>query len=272
MHLRRLSVSTLAIAGVVLVSAMPGMAQPAPMPSSSLAAGATDALRYRHVGPVGNRVSAVAGVPGDANVYWVGAASGGIWKSVDGGHSWRSVFDDHGVQSIGALAVAPSDPDVVWAGTGEPFIRSNVSHGAGVFRSDDGGESWRLVGLERTGRVARVIVHPEDPNTAWVAALGHLYGPQEERGVFRTRDGGATWDRVLFTDDRTGASDLWMDPSDPDHLIAGMWTMHIRTWGRWSGGPGSGLFETRDGGTTWARIEGRGLPEGTVGKVGLAGT
>ncbi|MEK9507001.1 hypothetical protein WI460_02240 [Gemmatimonadota bacterium Y43] len=264
-----LSLSLLAAA---LVAAPVAAQTPAPMPTSALSGEAFDALRYRHVGPVGNRVSAVTGVPGDPNVYWIGAASGGIWKTTDGGHSWRPVFDDHGVQSIGALAVAPSDPDVVWAGTGEPFIRSNVSHGAGVFRSDDGGESWVSTGLEATGRVARIVVHPDDPGTVWVAALGHLYGDQEERGVFRTRDGGARWERVLFTDAGTGASDLWLDPDDPDHLIAGMWTMHIRTWGRWSGGPGGGLFESTDGGTTWSRMEGRGLPTGTIGKVGLAGT
>lgn len=261
----------LALAGPLAVQAQTPP-PPAPMPTSTVAAGALEALRYRHVGPVGNRVSAVTGVPGDPNVYLVGAASGGIWKSTDGGHSWRPVFDDHGVQSIGALAVAPSDPDVVWAGTGEPFIRSNVSHGAGVFRSDDGGDTWTLAGLEATGRIARVIVHPDDADVVWVAALGHLYGEQEERGVYRTRDGGATWDRVLHTDAGTGASDLWLDPADPDHLIAGMWTMHIRTWGRWSGGPGGGLFESTDGGTTWTRMEGRGLPTGVVGKIGLAGT
>lgn len=255
-----------------LAIARPAAAQASPMSTSVLGDASIEALQYRHVGPVGNRVSAVTGVPGDPNVYLVGAASGGIWKSVDGGHSWRPVFDDHDVQSIGALAIAPTDPQVVWAGTGEPFIRSNVSHGAGVFRSDDGGESWTLMGLEATGRIARIIVHPDDPNTVWVAALGHLYGEQEERGVFRTQDGGESWERVLFTDPGTGASDLWLDPSDPDHLIAGMWTMHIRTWGRWSGGPGGGMFESADGGTTWTRMEGRGLPTGTIGKVGLAGT
>jgi photosystem II stability/assembly factor-like uncharacterized protein len=257
-----------------LLAASPVVAQlPAgAVDAADIPAGSLDALVYRHVGPVGNRVSAVAGVPGDPNVYFVGAASGGIWRSTDGGHTWEPVFDDHGVQSIGALAVAPSDPDVVWAGTGEPFIRSNVSHGAGVFRSDDGGDAWRPLGLERTGRVARIVVHPTDPDVVWVAALGHLYGEQEERGVFRTRDGGATWERVLFVDAGTGASDLWLDPSDPEHLMAGMWTMHIRTWGRWSGGPNDGLYESRDGGDTWERLRGRGLPTGITGKIGLAGT
>ncbi len=245
---------------------------PSPMSTGVLRDSQVEALRYRHVGPVGNRVSAVVGVPGDPNVYYAGAASGGVWKSTDGGHGWRPIFDDHDVQSIGALAIAPTDPNTVWAGTGEPFIRSNVSHGTGIFRSTDAGDSWVRMGLEETGRIARIVIHPQDPNTLWVAALGHLYGDQEERGVFRTVDGGATWERVLFTDAGTGASDLWLDPSDPTHLIAGMWTMHIRTWGRWSGGPGGGVFETFDGGTTWERMEGRGLPSGTIGKVGLSGT
>lgn len=229
-------------------------------------------LDYRHVGPVGNRVSAVAGVPGDPDTWYAGAASGGIFRSTDGGVTWEPVFDDHGVQSIGHLAVAPSDPRVVWVGTGEPFIRSNVSHGAGVFVSRDGGDSWQLTGLEETGRIGRVVVHPDDPDVVWVAALGHLYGDQEERGVFRTTDGGERWERVLFTDRGTGAVDLWLDPADPDHLIAGMWTMVIRTWGRWSGGPNDGLYESTDGGDTWTRLGGNGLPVGLTGKIGLAGT
>lgn len=257
---------------VFLAAVLPCAPATAQLPADAVPPGSLDAIRYRHVGPVGNRVSAVTGVPGDPDVFYIGAASGGIWKSTDGGHDWDPVFDEHGVQSIGALAVAPSDPRVVWAGTGEPFIRSNVSHGAGIFRSDDAGASWRLAGLEATGRIARVVIHPDDANTVFVAALGHLYGEQEERGVYRTTDGGATWERVLFVDPGTGASDLWMDPADPDHLIAGMWTMHIRTWGRWSGGPNDGLYRSRDGGTTWTRLVGNGLPSGTTGKIGLAGT
>ncbi len=230
------------------------------------------ALTFRHVGPVGNRVSAVTGVPGDPNVYLVGAASGGIWRSRDGGHSWDPVFDEQAVQSIGALAIAPSDPDVVWAGTGESKVRSNISHGAGVYRSTDGGDSWTLMGLEESGRISRIRIHPTDPDVVYVAALGHLYGPQAQKGVFRTTDGGRTWERVLFTDPMTGPSDLWMDPADPDHLVAGMWTMHIRTWGRWSGGPHDGLYRTRDAGETWERLEGRGLPAGTTGRIGLTGS
>jgi photosystem II stability/assembly factor-like uncharacterized protein len=231
-----------------------------------------DAIPFRHVGPVGNRISAVTGVPGDLNTYVVGAASGGIWRSRDGGHSWEPIFDDQGVQSIGALAIAPSDPQVIWAGTGESKVRSNISHGAGVFRSTDGGDTWSLMGLEESARISRIRIHPTDPDVVYVAALGHLYGPQEEKGVFRTTDGGESWERVLFTDSMTGPSDLWMHPTDPDRLMAGMWTMHIRTWGRWSGGPNDGLYRSFDGGDTWTRLQGSGLPEGLTGRIGLTGS
>jgi len=227
-------------------------------------------LEYRYIGPVGNRVSAVAGIPGAPNVYYFGAASGGVWKSTDAGVHWTPIFDDQPAQSIGALAVAPSDSSIVWVGTGEAHIRSNVSIGNGVYRSGDGGRTWQHMGLTETGRIGRIRVHPTDPNTVFVAALGHLYDPQEERGVYRTRDGGESWDRVLFVDDSTGAYDLVMDPNDPDVLFASTWQMWIRTWGRWSGGPGSGIFKSEDGGDTWSRLEGNGLPEGTMGKIGLA--
>ncbi|MGD2070494.1 MAG: hypothetical protein PVI57_17595 [Gemmatimonadota bacterium] len=267
---RSAAFSTVCLTAVALASPHPLAAQTPD--AGALDAGALGALEWRHVGPVGNRISAVTGVPGDPDVYLVGAASGGVWKSVDGGHAWRPVFDDQPVQSIGALAVAPSDPDVVWAGTGEAHVRSNVSHGNGVYRSLDGGESWEHVGLEESGRVARIVIHPSDPDIVYVAALGHLYGPQEQRGVFRTRDGGESWERVLFVDENTGASSIVMMPDDPETLIAGMWTMLIRTWGRWSGGPNDGLYLSRDGGDTWERLEGNGLPGGTTGKIDLAVT
>jgi photosystem II stability/assembly factor-like uncharacterized protein len=227
---------------------------------------------YRYVGPVGNRVSAVVGEPGNPNVYYIGAASGGIFKSEDGGVSWRPVFDDQSAQSIGALAVAPSDPNVVWAGTGEAFIRSNVSIGNGIYRSTDGGASWSHLGLEETGRIGRIVVDPRDPDVAFVAALGHLYGPQQQRGVYRTTDGGGSWERVLFVDENSGAVDLVMNPANPRILFAATWQMRMWTWGRESGGPGSGLWKSTDGGGTWVRLEGRGLPRGTMGKIGLGVT
>src|SRR5688572_13496468 len=239
------------------------------MPINFDPAVATNALRYRYIGPVGNRVSAVTGVVGDPNVYYAGAASGGIWKTTDGGINWQSIFDDHEVSSIGALAVARSDPNIVWAGTGEPHIRSHVSIGNGIYKSTDAGRTWRRMGLEESGRISRVLIHPTNPDIVYAAAQGHGYGPQQQRGVFRTRDGGQTWERVLFVDENTGPSDLVMDPSDPNKLFAGMWQLLIRTWGRESGGPGSGLHVTRDGGTTWTKLRGNGLPEHTIGKIGL---
>jgi photosystem II stability/assembly factor-like uncharacterized protein len=227
-------------------------------------------VKWRHIGPEGNRFSAAVGVPGDPLTYYVGAASGGIYKTVDGGVHWDELFDDQPVQSIGALAVAPSDPNVVWAGTGEPHIRSHVSLGQGVYKSTDAGKSWTLMGLEKTGRIAKVIVHPTDPDVVLVCALGTLYGPQQERGVYRTTNGGATWTRTLFVDANTGCSDLAINPTNSRMLFAGMWTMVIHTWGRFSGGKGSGLFRSTDGGVSWTRLEGHGLPVKPVGKVTLA--
>jgi photosystem II stability/assembly factor-like uncharacterized protein len=227
-------------------------------------------LRWRHIGPEGNRISAVAGVPGDPMVYYAGSASGGIAKSVDGGITWEQIFDGQTVQSIGEIAVAPSDPNTVWVGTGESCIRSHISVGEGVFKSTDAGKTWSRMGLERTGRIGRIVVHPQNPDVAVACALGHAYGPQPERGVFRTSDGGKTWDRVLFVDENTGCSELAMDPRNPRRLFAGMWQIDIKTWGRESGGPGSGLFASHDGGLTWTRVTGRGLPSREVGKVKVA--
>ena len=199
-------------------------ALPAPVDSSALLN-----LRWRHVGPEGNRVTSVSGVVGDRTTYYAGAASGGLWKTADGGVTWAPVFEDQPVSSIGSLAVAPSDPNVVWAGTGEPFLRSNISVGWGVFRSTDAGKHWTKMGLENTGRISRIVVHPTNPDVVYVASLGHAYGPQPERGIYRTNDGGKTWEKVLFVNDSTGASDLIMDPNNPRILFAGMWQIQINT-------------------------------------------
>jgi len=249
------------------------IAAPGPVLAQETRAASSDpfsGLDFRHIGPVGNRVSAVIGEPGNPNVYYLGAASGGIFKSVDAGHSWEPIFDDMEVSSIGALALAPSDPNVLWAGTGEAFIRSNISVGNGAYRSTDGGMTWRHMGLEATGRVGRVVIDPRDPDVVFMAATGHLYGPQPERGVYRTRDGGESWEQVLFVDENTGAVDLVMDPNNPRILFAAMWQMQIWTWGRESGGPGSGIWRSDDSGDSWTRLEGHGLPEGMMGKIGLA--
>lgn len=230
----------------------------------------TDALRYRYLGPVGNRLTSVAGVPGQPYVYYVGAASGGIFKTTDGGAHWDPIFDDQAVSSIGSLEVAPSDPNIVWAGTGEAWIRSHISVGQGIYKSTDAGKTWKLMGLEKTGRIGHIAIDPKNPDIVLACALGHAYGPQQERGVFRTTDGGKTWERVLFTDENCGCSDIVMDPNNPRILFAGMWPLEIHTWGRVSGGPGSGLFTSRDGGATWKKLTGRGLPTRQTGKFALA--
>lgn len=227
-------------------------------------------VRYRYIGPPGNRTSAVVGVPGDPLVYYIGASSGGIWKSTDGGIDWFPIFDDQPAQSIGAIAIAPSDPNVVWAGTGEAFVRSNISIGNGVYKSTDAGKTWQHMGLEKTGRIGRVAIDSQDPDIVFVAALGHCYGPQKERGVFRTTDGGKTWEHVLFIDENTGCFEITMDPSNSRILFAGTWPLIIRTWGRDSGGPNGGIWKSTDGGTTWKRLTGHGLPAPPIGKVGLA--
>jgi len=238
-------------------------------PRAAIAPEAYAQLKFRYIGPVGNRVIAVAGVPNDPNIYYVGAASGGIFKTSDNGAHWDPIFDGETVSSIGSLAVAPSDPNVVWAGTGESFIRSNISIGNGIYKSTDAGKSWTRAGLDATGRIGRVVIDPRNPDVVFACALGHAYGPQQERGVYRTADGGRTWQRVLFVDENTGCSDVAMDPRNPRILFAGMWQIEIHTWGRTSGGSGSGLFKSIDGGVTWKRLVEHGLPKAPIGKIAV---
>ena len=233
------------------------------------------ALKWRHIGPDGNRLSAAVGVPGDPDITFFGAASGGIWRTGDGGVTWKPVFDDQEAASVSALAVSASDPAQVWAGTGETFIiRPALAMGNGIYRSTDGGRTFHHRGLEATGRIARILVHPTNPDRVYACALGHSYAPQPERGVYRTTDGGASWEQVLRVDEHTGCSDLALDRRHPDRLLAGMWQLRIDTHGLRSGGPGSGLYRSTDGGDTWERLSGqdrnRGLPGGEdhpVGKI-----
>lgn len=230
--------------------------------------------RFRFIGPEGNRTIAIVGVPGDPMINYIGAASGGLWKTDDGGVNWRPIFDDQDVSSIGSIALAPTDPNQVWVGTGETFvIRPAHAMGNGIYFSPDAGRTWEHKGLEKTGRIGRVIVHPKDNNTIYAAALGHTYGPQKERGVYRSKDGGNTWQQVLFIDEGTGAADLAMDPENPNILYAGMWSIKINTWGLNSGGPGGGVYRSTDGGDTWEHLISKGLPGGTnrpIGKTAVA--
>ena len=261
MTISRLFIGTLCAATLVVAA----FAQPSsPTPHD-------EELRFRYMGPESSgRIAAVAGVAGDTQTYYAGAASGGVWKTSDGGKTFEPIFDEQPVQAIGALAVAPSDPRVVWAGTGEAWvIRDADIMGDGVYKSMDAGKTWANMGLAETGRVGRILVHPTNPDIVYVCALGRATGPQPERGVFKTVDGGRTWQRSLFVDDNTGCSGLAIDAGDPNVLLAGTWQVEMHTWVENSGGPGSAVYMTRDGGATWKKLE-NGLPHSPVGKIDVA--
>jgi photosystem II stability/assembly factor-like uncharacterized protein len=229
-------------------------------------------LKFRFVGPTGNRAAAIIGEPGNPAVIYVGAASGGIWKTTNGGVDFKPIFDREDVAAVGALAIAPSAHNVVWAGTGEPWlIRPDHPLGDGVYKSIDAGRTWQHMGLEETGHIARIVIDPRNPDRVFVCAIGQVYRPQHERGVFRSDDGGKTWKQVLFADENTGCSDLSMDASNPDTLFAGTWQVSIRPWNLKSGGPGSGLWVSHDGGDHWTKLAGHGLPAAgaVIGRVAV---
>ena len=231
------------------------------------------ALNYRLVGPFrGGRVVAVSGVVGQDNVYYFGAVAGGVWKTTDGGINWTPIFDKRKGASpaIGAIAVAESDPNVIYVGTGEACIRGNIVGGNGVYKSIDAGKTWTSVGLADTHAIGRLIINPKNPDVAFVAALGHPFADNDERGIFRTRDGGKTWEKVLFKDAKTGGIDVTFDPGNPNIVFAALWQAKRTPWSMDSGGPGSGLYRSADGGATWKEIKGHGFPEGIKGRIGVS--
>jgi len=287
---RRLFVSTLSLATMTAaIFAYPTAREPEPAPrypSPSTAAdmfqgrgrggGApqvqpVEPLKFRYMGPApAGRVAAVVGVPGDPTTYYLGNASGGVWKSSDSGETFVPVFDDMPVQAIGALALSSSDHNQVWAGTGEGWvIRPSDVMGDGVYKSIDAGKTWTNMGLAATGRIGRILVHPTDPNIVYVCAVGRANGPQQERGVFKTVDGGTTWTHSLFVNQDTGCSGLSMDSKNPSILIAGAWQLVQRTWQQYSGGPGSAVYMTKDAGTTWKKVD-NGMPRSPMGKIDVA--
>jgi photosystem II stability/assembly factor-like uncharacterized protein len=262
---RRLSsiACLLALALPAVAFAQRGGGAQGPQPAST-----PEPLKFRYMGPApAGRIASVAGVPGDPSTYYLGSASGGLWKSTDGGTTFHPIFDDQPVAAIGSIAVADTDPNIVWVGTGEPWVIRYVDvMGDGVYVSTDAGATWKHMGLVETGRIARVLIHPKDPNTVYVCAEGRLTGPQEERGVFKTTDGGANWKRVLFVDRNTGCSGLSIDQHDPSTLLAGTWQVEEHTWAELSGGPGSGVYITHDGGEKWTKVT-SGMPNPNVGKI-----
>jgi photosystem II stability/assembly factor-like uncharacterized protein len=228
-------------------------------------------MRYRLVGPFrGGRSLTAVGLPGNPKIYYFGATGGGVWKSTDAGASWASVFDKEGTSAIGSIAVSESDPNLLYVGTGEACVRGNISHGDGVYKSLDGGKTWKNVGLKETRAIGKVIINPTNPDIAFVAALGHPFGPNEERGVFRTTDGGKTWQKVLYKDQDTGAVDITFDPNNSHILFATLWQVRRQPWTLNSGGAGSGLYRSDDDGSSWKEVKGEGLPKKPYGKMGVA--
>jgi len=229
------------------------------------------AFRARAIGPAvtGGRIHDVEARPDDPSTILVGTASGGLWKSTNRGQTWVNTFADKPVSTFGDIAISRSDPNVVYAGTGEQQNRQSSSYGNGVYRSDDGGDTWRHLGLEETRHTGRIVIHPSDPNTVYVGALGNLWAASEHRGVYRSTDGGRSWEKVLFVDSFTGVIDMAVDPSDPNTLYAATYQRLRRAWGFNGGGPGSGIWKSTDGGDSWTRLEG-GLPDGDLGRIGIA--
>jgi photosystem II stability/assembly factor-like uncharacterized protein len=252
---------------LLLAGLVPFRSIPAQDASKGLAP--LDSLKFRSIGPAaGGRVSRVAGVPGDPLTYYFAAAASGVWKSVDAGRSWKPIFDEQPSSSIGSIAIAPSNPNVVYVGSGEANIRGNAAAGNGIYKSTDAGKTWTHV-WKQEGQIGTMVVDPTNPDVAFAAVLGHAFGPNRERGVVRTRDGGKSWQLVLRKDPDTGASDVAIDPSNPSIVFAGLWQARRRPWELVSGGPGSGLYVSRDGGDSWKQLTGKGLPDGIWGKVGV---
>ncbi|MGB6624804.1 MAG: hypothetical protein WBE43_08460 [Candidatus Acidiferrales bacterium] len=254
---------------VVLIIA--GFAAAIPAAAQTLSKDSLSGMSWRQVGPFrGGRTEAVAGVIGNPNVFYFGSVAGGVWKTTDAGISWKPLFQHEAVASIGAIAVDPQDPNVIYVGTGEPCLRGDISDGDGMYKSVDGGQTWTHIGLDDTRHIAKILVDPYNPNIVFVAAIGHAFGPNEERGVFRSTDAGKTWQKVLYKDDKTGAVDLTFASTNSHTLYAALYQESRSPWGFTSGGPGSGIYKSVDGGSTWKQLDGHGLPTGVLGRVGIA--
>src|SRR5664279_4506490 len=252
---------------VVIVSVLTGAAWAQGVPAAMFSD-----MKWRLIGPFrGGRAAAVSGVPGNGATYFLGSVDGGVWKTANAGVTWEPLFDAQPIASIGALAVAPSNPQVIYAGTGESDIRSDLASGDGVYKSTDGGKTWTNVGLKETRQISRIVVDPKNADVVYVGALGHAYGPNPERGVYKSTDGGKTWSHVLDKGPEIGVSDLAIAAGNPATLFAGTWQAHRPPWSTYAPlqGPGGGLYRTTDAGTNWTQLKGNGLPEGDLGRVGV---
>ncbi|PYK89391.1 MAG: glycosyl hydrolase, partial [Verrucomicrobia bacterium] len=259
-----------ALAGAVC--AAPSLSPSAsPSPAPQIDPKLFSGMQWRQVGPFrGGRALAIEGVPGEPNTWYFGAVAGGVWKTVDGGANWTPLFDKQDISSIGAIAVAPSDHNTIYVGTGEAAIRGNTTYGTGVYKSVDAGKNWKNIGLRDTSQIGALIVHPKNPDIVLVAALGHAFGPNAERGIFRTSDGGKTWTKVLSKDENTGGIDVVFDPHNPNVVFASLWQARRQPWFFSSGGPGSGLYKSEDNGVSWKQLTGNGLPDGILGRIGIS--
>jgi len=248
-----------------------GQSRKKAMAKAEVPAKLLESLNYRMVGPFrGGRCTAVTGIPDQPMTFFMGTTGGGVWKTEDGGAHWQNITDGFiPVGSIGAVEVAPSDHNIIYVGTGSASPRGNVSTGKGLYKSQDGGNTWQPAGLEKTGQIGKIQIHPKDPDLLYVAALGNVFGPTPERGVFRSEDGGESWEKILFINDSTGIVDMVMDPNNPRVLYAGAWQTERKPWTIIDGGKGGGVYKSTDGGDSWERLEG-GLPSGVVGRVGIA--
>src|SRR5256885_1365260 len=254
-----------------------GTATPTPSPTPTPVNWSGDPMLkrfiFRGIGPasMGGRIDDIACVDNNSYTCYIGAATGGVWKTTNNGTTFTPIFDTYSTASIGDIAIAPSNPDIVWVGTGEANNRQSASFGDGIYKSTDAGKTFTRMGLEDSQTIARIVVDPKDPNVVYVAVLGHLFGPNKERGVYKTNDGGQTWSQSKFIDENTGFTDLIMDPVDTKTLYAASYQRRRTSWGFNGGGPGSGVWKTNDAGKTWTRIQGGGFPEGILGRIGIDG-
>jgi len=262
----------LAACALLLVAANAGALAQEPATAEKVPASSYQALRWRCIGPHrGGRALAVSGVRGRPETFYFGAVGGGVWKTTNGGEVWQPIFDDQPISSIGALAVAPSNPDIIYVGSGEADMRSDISFGDGMYKSTDAGKTWTHLGLRDTRQIGRILVDPKDADIVLVAALGHGFGPNEERGVFRSTDGGKKWSKTLYKNEDVGAIELAADPDNPRTVYAALWNTRRPAWSVYAPitGPGGGLYRSNDGGITWAEISGHGLPSGKLGRIGI---